>query len=88
MPESSGILKRVGEILSIRGDRVGAARRIAAAIREAGGYWWVGLYDVTPEEIGVVAWSGPFATAVPRFPASQGLWARPCGPARRSWWET
>ena len=80
MPESSGILKRVGEILSIRGDRVGAARRIAAAIREAGGYRWVGLYDVTPEEIGVVAWSGPSAPAVPRFPASQGL----CGASVRS----
>ena len=69
MPESSGILKRVGEILSIRGDRVGAARRIAAAIRESGGYRWVGLYDVAPS-----------APAVPRFPASQGL----CGASVRS----
>ncbi len=58
MPESLAILRRVGEILSIRGDRVGKARRIAAAIRESGEYGWVGIYDVTPEEIAVVAWSG------------------------------
>jgi putative methionine-R-sulfoxide reductase with GAF domain len=58
MPESLAVLRRVGEILSIRGDRVGKARRIAAAIRESGEYGWVGIYDVTPDEIAVVAWSG------------------------------
>ncbi len=56
------------------------ARRIAGAIRESGGYRWVGVYDVTPDEIGVVAWSGPSAPAVPRFPSSQGL----CGSSVRS----
>ena len=60
------ILRRVGEILSIRGDRVGKARRIAAAIRESGGYRWVGIYDVTPDGIAVVAWSGPAAPPVQR----------------------
>jgi len=56
---------------------VGKARRIAAAIRQMGPYRWVGIYDVSPEEIRVIAWSGPDAPAHPRFPASQGL----CGAA-------
>src|SRR5258705_7390908 len=73
MPDSASILKRVREILSISGDRVGKARRISAAIRETGGYRWVGIYDVSEDEIGVVAWSGPSAPAYPRFPSSQGL---------------
>jgi putative methionine-R-sulfoxide reductase with GAF domain len=59
------------EILAIPGDRVGRARRIAAAIRDTGGYRWVGIYDVSPEEIAVLAWSGPEAPAHPRFPASK-----------------
>jgi len=73
MPDPAPILKRLREILSIPGDRVGKARRISAAIRETGGYRWVGIYDVSEDEIGVVAWSGPSAPAYPRFPSSQGL---------------
>ncbi|HXL15187.1 MAG TPA: GAF domain-containing protein, partial [Methylomirabilota bacterium] len=61
MPDSAPILKRLREILSISGDRVGKARRISAAIRETVGYRWVGIYDVSEDEIGVVAWSGPKA---------------------------
>jgi hypothetical protein len=59
----AAILKRLREILSIPGDRVGKARRIAAAIRETGRYPWVGIHDVSAEEIGVLAWSGPLARA-------------------------
>jgi len=70
-------LNRLREILSFPGDRVGKARRIAGAIREMGGYRWAGIYEVSPEEIGVVAWSGPNAPAHPRFPTGQGL----CGAA-------
>ncbi|HEY2924455.1 MAG TPA: GAF domain-containing protein [Candidatus Eisenbacteria bacterium] len=80
MTDAPPILKRLREILAVPGDRVGKARRIAAAIRETGGYRWVGLYDVTPEEVGVLAWSGPAAPAYPRFPASQGL----CGASIQS----
>ena len=80
MSDSAPILKRLREILAVPGDRVGKARRIAAAIRETGGYRWVGVYDVSPDEIGVVAWSGPSAPAYPRFPAGQGL----CGASVRS----
>jgi L-methionine (R)-S-oxide reductase len=80
LSESAPILKRLREILAIPGDRVGRARRIAAAIRDTGGYRWVGLYEVSTEEISVLAWSGPSAPAYPRFPASQGL----CGASAAS----
>jgi GAF domain-containing protein len=49
------------------------AARAADAIRRAGRYRWVGLYDVTEHEIAVVAWSGPGAPTHPRFPRGQGL---------------
>jgi L-methionine (R)-S-oxide reductase len=53
--------------------RVVRAKRAAEAIRQAGRYRWVGLYDVTDAEIAVIAWSGPNAPSHPRFPRSQGL---------------
>jgi L-methionine (R)-S-oxide reductase len=53
------------------------AARVAAAVRRFGGYRWVGVYDVTADEIAVVAWDGPAAPNHPRFPRSQGL----CGAA-------
>ena len=49
------------------------AVRIAELIRQAGGYRWVGLYEVTDREIAVLGWSGPGAPAYPRFPVTQGL---------------
>lgn len=58
-------------------DRAQRAARIAASIRRFGGYRWVGVYDVTAEEIAVVAWDGPVAPSHPRFPRNQGL----CGAA-------
>lgn len=58
-------------------DREQGASRVAASIRRFGGYRWVGVYDVTPEEIAVVAWDGPAPPTYPRFPRSQGL----CGAA-------
>ena len=50
----SAILKRLREILAIPGDRVGKARRITAALREAG-FPWVGIRDRS----GLLAWSPP-----------------------------
>jgi L-methionine (R)-S-oxide reductase len=58
-------------------DRARRAARIAATVRRFGGYRWVGVYDVTPDEIGVIGWDGPAPPAHPRFPRSQGL----CGAA-------
>ncbi|HEV3480401.1 MAG TPA: GAF domain-containing protein [Gaiellaceae bacterium] len=59
------------------GDRRRRAERVAAAIRRFGGYRWVGVYDVGPDEIAVIGWDGPGAPAYPRFPRSHGL----CGAA-------
>ena len=58
-------------------DRERRAERVAASIRRFGGYRWVGIYDVTVEEIAVVAWDGPAPPTHPRFPREQGL----CGAA-------
>ena len=63
-------LRRVAESSETRQVR---ARRIAELIREAGGYRWVGIYDVTPDEIAAIAWSGGGDPAFPRFPVTQGL---------------
>jgi L-methionine (R)-S-oxide reductase len=42
-------------------------------VRAAGGYRWVGVYDVGQREISVIAWSGKGAPAYPRFPVNRGL---------------
>ena len=73
MPDPAPILKRLGEILAVPGDRVGKARRITSAVRETGGYRWVGLLDVSEEGIRIVAWSGPGPPAFPRLHSGQGL---------------
>jgi putative methionine-R-sulfoxide reductase with GAF domain len=49
------------------------AREIAERIRQWGEFRWVGIYDVGPDEIAVIGWSGPAAPTHPRFPISQGL---------------
>jgi L-methionine (R)-S-oxide reductase len=53
------------------------ATRVAAAIRRFGGYRWVGIYDVSADEIAVIGWDGPAPPAHPRFERRQGL----CGAA-------
>jgi GAF domain-containing protein len=49
------------------------ARLLAEALRAARGYHWVGLYDVTADEIRAIGWSGELAPAFPVFPRAQGL---------------
>jgi L-methionine (R)-S-oxide reductase len=58
-------------------ERARSAERIAASIRQFGGYRWVGVYDVTPDEIAVIGWDGPAPPAHPRFARDRGL----CGAA-------
>jgi L-methionine (R)-S-oxide reductase len=52
-------------------------KAVADRIRESGGYRWVGLYSVGPEEIAILAWSGAGPPAHPSFPRDRGL----CGAA-------
>ena len=63
-------LRRIAESSDPREVR---ARRIAELIRQAGGYRSVGIYDVTPNDIAAIAWSGRGDPAFPRFPVTQGL---------------
>ncbi len=49
------------------------AHKMAAAIRDARGYDWVGFYDVDDDEIAALAWTGDAAPAHRRFPRTQGL---------------
>ena len=52
--------------------RAETAARIAALLRQAGAYRWVGVYQVTDHEVAAVGWSGPGAPTHPRFPVTQG----------------
>lgn len=56
------------------------SQAIAAAIRRAGDFRWVGLYAVSEEEIWVIGWDGPGPPTHPRFPSDRGL----CGAAASS----
>jgi len=47
--------------------RIEKAARLAELIRTAGNYDWVGLYDVSADEIAAVAWTGG---KLPPFPVS------------------
>lgn len=54
-------------------DRAVRAKRLAELIRTLGEYRWVGVYDVTAEQVSIVAWSGPGAPEYPKFPVTKGL---------------
>jgi len=54
-------------------DRATKAKRLAEGIQKLGGYRWVGVYDVNPETVSIIAWSGPGAPEHPSFPATKGL---------------
>ena len=55
------------------GDRAEKAKRLAELIRKLGEYRWVGVYDVGPELVSIIAWSGSSAPENPSFPVSKGL---------------
>jgi L-methionine (R)-S-oxide reductase len=59
------------------GERDRRAARVAAAIRRFGDYRWVGIYDVSADQIAVLGWDGPGPPAHPRFASGDGL----CGAA-------
>jgi putative methionine-R-sulfoxide reductase with GAF domain len=67
------VLGGIDDVLASDQGRTEKAIQIAARIRQAGSYRWVGLYEVTEQEIAVIGWSGPGAPAYLRFPVTQGL---------------
>jgi putative methionine-R-sulfoxide reductase with GAF domain len=66
-------LNQIRSTAASGGDRAERAKRLAELIRKLGEYRWVGVYDVGPESVSIIAWSGPSAPEYPTFPASKGL---------------
>jgi putative methionine-R-sulfoxide reductase with GAF domain len=79
--DESRLLDEVCRVLEGGADRERKAAGIASAIRQAGDYRWAGVYEVTEDQITILAFDGPGAPAHPRFPATQGL----SGAAVASW---
>lgn len=66
----------IGEIrLTAAGadQRTVRAKRLAELIRKLGDYRWVGVYDVDPDTVSIVGWSGSGAPEIPTFPSNKGL---------------
>jgi L-methionine (R)-S-oxide reductase len=70
-------LNRLLILLLENPDRSQAATRAAESLAAERRYHWVGLYEVTPGDIGMIACTGTAPPAFPRFPISKGL----CGSA-------
>jgi L-methionine (R)-S-oxide reductase len=71
--DEARLLDEVSRSLGGDVDRERKAAAVASAIRRAGGYRWVGLYEVGEKEIVNLAFDGPGAPAHPRFPVTRGL---------------
>jgi putative methionine-R-sulfoxide reductase with GAF domain len=67
------LLNELGRVLQSADGREAKAERISETIRSAGDYRWVGIYEVSGEEIAVIGWSGPGEPAYRRFQITQGL---------------
>lgn len=67
------MVREIAEILEGTADRAAKASHAAEVIRAAGGYRWVGIYDVADQLVVNLAWSGPGPPAHPVFPVTQGL---------------
>jgi L-methionine (R)-S-oxide reductase len=74
---SSSAQVAVADVLAViageRHDRLRRASQAAEVIRRIGPYRWVGIYDITPEDAVVIAWSGDGPPAFVRFPVVAGL---------------
>ena len=71
--DESHLLAEISRILERNNGREEKAARIVEAIRHAGGYRWVGIYEVMEDEIANVAFNGPGAPVYHRFPITSGL---------------
>jgi putative methionine-R-sulfoxide reductase with GAF domain len=71
--DESYLLAEISRVIDSNNGRDEKAARVAEVIRRAGDYRWVGVYEVTEDEIVNVAFSGPGPPVHPRFPITQGL---------------
>lgn len=60
-------------ILQSNQDRKQKAKLIAEKIKNAKGYSWIGLYDVTEKEIHLISYAGRTEPAFSSFPSDKGL---------------
>jgi putative methionine-R-sulfoxide reductase with GAF domain len=67
------LLDQIRAIVLGADQRQEKAQRLVEAIKDAGSYRWVGMYDVGPEFVSIIAYNGPAAPAHPRFPVTNGL---------------
>ena len=51
-------LRRIREIVARSGDRTERAKQLAEAVRSSGHHRWCGVYDVGPEMVSIIAYSG------------------------------
>jgi putative methionine-R-sulfoxide reductase with GAF domain len=75
MSSDSPLFQDLGKTVSSAAPRMQKLQRIAALIRESGGYRWVGLYEIDRQagEVINLVWDGPGAPEYPRFPIGKGL---------------
>jgi L-methionine (R)-S-oxide reductase len=69
----NNVLGQIRSVAAGSDDRAIKAKRLAEMIRKLGEYRWVGVYDVTAEQVSIIAWSGPGAPEYPQFPVGEGL---------------
>ena len=69
----NNVLGQIRSVAAGSDDRTIKAKRLAELIRTLGEYRWVGVYDVTTEQVSIIAWSGPSAPEYPQFPVTKGL---------------
>jgi GAF domain-containing protein len=69
------LFSRIAEIVVEPEPRLARLQRVAATLRQSGGYRWVGLYEVDGDrgEVRNLVWDGPAAPEYPTFPITKGL---------------
>jgi putative methionine-R-sulfoxide reductase with GAF domain len=64
---------RLGSLVAGTGTRTQRAGHLARAVREHGGYRWVGVYEVTDVAVAIMGYAGPGPPRFPRFGQTEGL---------------
>lgn len=74
-PARDKLVEELRQIVATGNERISALQAVAEALRRAGSYRWVGLYDVDRANgmVRNVVWSGPGAPEYPTFPIAKGL---------------
>jgi putative methionine-R-sulfoxide reductase with GAF domain len=70
---ASKVTNSINLVLKSPGTRAEKAQQITDLIRVTGNYRWVGVYDVGPELVSIIAYSGPGAPTYSQFPVTKGL---------------